>query len=119
MLKSALLAGLILLMPFNFAHANALKNAMIEGVKFLDDVAEVEWYRADGKSLIIGWRGIPHFFPHTNRKAARRATIATGHRVQIWAVRHNQKKWTVGSGQSHICSVLADNGRIKSDTCPF
>jgi hypothetical protein len=32
---------------------------MIEGVKFLDEIPEVEWYRVDRKSLIIGWRGIP------------------------------------------------------------
>tara|TARA_B100000809_G_scaffold239360_1_gene260853 strand:- start:207 stop:590 length:384 start_codon:yes stop_codon:yes gene_type:complete len=118
MLKPTLLAILILSTFFTSAHANSLENALIDGVKFLDDVPEVEWYRVDGRSLIIGWRGIPQFFPHTNRRAAIRATISTGREVHVWAVRHNQKKWTVGGGESHICSVTAKNGRVKTDTCP-
>ena len=92
MLKPTLLAILILSTFFTSAHANSLENALIDGVKFLDDVPEVEWYRVDGRSLIIGWRGIPQFFPHTNRRAATRATISTGREVHVWAVRHNQKK---------------------------
>ena len=118
MLKPTLLAILILSTFFTSAHANSLENALIDGVKFLDDVPEVEWYRVDGRSLIIGWRGIPQFFPHTNRRAAMRATISTGREIQVWAVRHNQKKWAVGSGESHICTVTARNGRVKTDTCP-
>ena len=118
MLKPTLLAILILSTFFTLAHANSLENALIDGVKFLDDVPEVEWYRVDGRSLIIGWRGIPQCFPHTNRRAATRATISTGREVHVWAVRHNQKKWTVGGGESHICSVTAKNGRVKTDTCP-
>ena len=118
MLKPTLLAILILSTFFTSAHANSLENTLIDGVKFLDDVSEAEWYRVDGRSLIIGWRGIPQFFPHTNRRAATRATISTGREVHVWAVRHNQKKWTVGGGESHICSVTAKNGRVKTDTCP-
>lgn len=118
MLKPTLLAILILSTFFTSAHANSLENALIDGVKFLDDVPEVEWYRVDGRSLIIGWRGIPQFFPNTNRRAATRATISTGREVHVWAVRHNQKKWTVGGGESHICPVTAKNGRVKTDTCP-
>ncbi|MBC8286457.1 MAG: hypothetical protein H8E42_03175 [Nitrospinae bacterium] len=117
MLKSTLLVSLFLSLCLNFAHANTLENALIEGVKFLDDVPGVEWYRVDGRTLIIGWKGIPRVFPHTNRKAARRATIATGKEIHVWAVRHNQRKWSVGSGISSICSVLARNGRVQSDTC--
>ena len=118
MLKPTLLAILILSTFFTSAHANSLENTLIDGVKFLDDVSEAEWYWVDGRSLIIGWRGIPQFFPHTNRRAATRATISTGREVHVWAVRHNQKKWTVGGGESHICSVTAKNGRVKTDTCP-
>ena len=118
MLKPILLAILILLTSLTFSHANSLEKAMIEGVKFLDDAPKVEWYRVDGRSLIIGWRGIPQFFPHTNRRAAMRATISTGREIQVWAVRHNQKKWAVGGGESHICTVTARHGRVKIDTCP-
>jgi|FLOH01.1.fsa_nt_gi hypothetical protein len=119
MLKSILLASLFLSMPLNFAYANSIESAVIEGVKFLGDIPEVEWYRVDGRTLVIGWKGIPRQFPHTNRKAARRAAIATEKEIYVWAVRHNQKKWTVGSGKSYICSVLAKNGRVKTDTCPY
>lgn len=90
---------------------------MIEGVKFLDTISEVEWYRVEGRSLIIGWKGIPKFFPHTNRKAAMRANIATSREVHVWAVRHTQKNWHVGSGKSYICFVSANNGRVKAGTC--
>ena len=119
MLKSILLASLFLSMPLNFAYANSIESAVIEGVKFLGDIPEVEWYRVDGRTLVIGWKGIPRQFPHTNRKAARRAAIATEKEIYVCAVRHNQKKWTVGSGKSYICSVLAKNGRVKTDTCPY
>ena len=117
MFKSTLLVSLFFSLSLNFAHAYTMESALIEGVKFLDDVPGVEWYRVDGRSLIIGWKGIPHVFLNTNRKAARRATIATGKEIHVWAVRHNQKKWSVGSGESSICSVLARNGRVQSDTC--
>jgi hypothetical protein len=120
MFKAILRTSLILLTSFTLAQANALEDSLIQGIKFLDDVPEVEWYRADGRSLIIGWKGIPRLFPHTNRKAAIRAALSTGSEIHVWAVRHNQKKWAVGSGESHICSVTAkNNGRIKSDTCPY
>ncbi len=118
MLKSTLLASLFLSLSLNFAHASALESALIEGVKFLDDVPEVEWYKVDGSTLVIGWKGIPRFFTRTNRKAAIRGTITTGKKVKVWAVRHNQKKWAIGKGQSSICSVSAKNGRVKTDTCP-
>lgn len=119
MLKSTLLVSLFLALSINFAHASALESALIKGVKFLDDVPEVQWYRVDGSTLIIGWKGIPKFFPHTNRKAAIRGTITTGKKVHVWAVRHNQKNWAVGNGESYICSVSAKNGRVKTDTCPY
>ncbi|MBT5028074.1 MAG: hypothetical protein HOM97_06755 [Nitrospina sp.] len=109
-----------MLSSFSLVQANALKDAIIQVVKFLDDTPEVDWYRVDRESLIIGWRGIPRLFNQTNRKAARRAAISSGREVHVWAVRHNQKEWKVGIGTSHICSVIAkNNGRIKTDTCPY
>ena len=118
MLKPSLLASFLLLTFISFAHANAMEDALIEGVKFLDDVQEVEWYRVEGKSLIIGWKGIPSFFTRTNRRAAIRATISTGRGIRVWAVRHNQRKWKVGSGESHTCFMIAKNARVTTDTCP-
>ena len=75
MFKPILLVSLFLLLSSNFAHASALESSLIEGVKFLDDVLEVEGCRGDGSTLIIGWKGMPNFFTHTNLKAAIRGTI--------------------------------------------
>ncbi len=77
MFKSILLASLFLSMSLSFASANSTGISMTEGVKFLDDVPEAKWYRMDGSTLIIGWKGISHPFSHTNQKAARRAATAT------------------------------------------
>jgi hypothetical protein len=35
-------------------QSSSFKNNIIKEVKFLDDTEEVEWYRIEGKSLIIG-----------------------------------------------------------------
>ncbi len=111
---SVFILALIFSIP---AQPSSLKKNMIEGVKFLDTVPEVEWYKVEGRSLIIGWKGIPKFFPHMNRKAAIRANIATSREVHVWAVRHTQKNWHVGSGKSYICFVSANNGRVSTGNC--
>ena len=59
MLKSTLLVSLLLSLSNNFAHASSLESALIEGVKFPDDVPKMEWYRVNMSTLIIGWKGIP------------------------------------------------------------
>ncbi len=119
-MKRITFSFILLILTLHFAssaQSSSFDELIIDGVKFLDKVPEVEWYKVDGESLIIGWRGIPKFFPHMNRKAAVRGSIATGHKVHVWAVRHTQKNWNVGSGKSYICFLTAMNGRIKNDTC--
>ena len=66
MLKSNLLASLFLSLAIKFVNASALESFLIEGVMFHDDVPEVEGYREDGSTLIIGWKGMPNFSSHTN-----------------------------------------------------
>jgi hypothetical protein len=66
MLKSTLLASLFLSLSINFVHASALESSLIEGIKFLNDVPEVEGYREDGSILIIEWKGMPDFSSRTN-----------------------------------------------------
>ena len=66
MLKSTLLVSLFLSLSINFSHASALESSLIERVKFLDNVPEVEGCREDGSTLLIGWKGMPDFFSHTN-----------------------------------------------------
>jgi hypothetical protein len=118
MLKSILLISLIIFTNPSFSNASALENAMIDGVKFLDDIPEMEWYRVSGKSLVIGWKEIPQIFSRIKLRASIRSTITTGRETQVWAVRHHHKKWKVGNGDSKICWGIARNGRVKSDTCP-
>jgi hypothetical protein len=36
------------------AQSSSFKQNLIRGVKFLDDIEEVEWYRDEGKTLVIG-----------------------------------------------------------------
>ena len=60
---------LALILALNFAspaQPSSFKNNIIKGVKFLDDIEEVEWYRVEGKSLIIGWKGVPKYIQHTS-----------------------------------------------------
>jgi hypothetical protein len=66
MLKSTLLVSLFLSLSIKFSHASALESSLIERVKFLDDVPEVEGCREDGSTLLIGWKGMPDFFSHPN-----------------------------------------------------
>ena len=99
------------------AQSSSFNKNIIKGVKFLDDIDEVEWYRIEERSLIIGWKGVPKDIQHTNPKAAIRGNLATRRKIHVWAVRHTQKKWHVGSGKSYICFVSAINGRVKNWNC--
>ena len=54
----ALIQGLNFTSP---AQSSSFKNNIIKGVKFLDAIEEVEWYRIEGKSLIIGWKRVPKY----------------------------------------------------------
>lgn len=119
MFKPALLASFMLYFFVSLAHADSFEAALIKEVHFLDSIPEVEWYHVEGKNLIIGWKSIPPAFPRTNRKAALQATRVTNQEIHVWAVRHNQKKWSVGSGESYICLVTARNGHVKKDNCLY
>lgn len=66
----SLLALILALNVASPVQSSSFKNNIIEGVKFLDDIEEVEWCRVERESLIIGWKGVPKYLPHTNRKAA-------------------------------------------------
>ena len=92
---------LALILAFNItspAQSSSFKNNIIRGVKFLDETEEVEWYRVEGKSLIIGWKGVPNYLQHTNRRAAIRGSLATGlekYTFGLYAIRRKNRKWKV------------------------
>jgi hypothetical protein len=74
------------------AQSSSFQNNLIRGVKSLDDIEEIEWYRVEGKNLLIGWKGVPKYLQHTNCRAGILGSIATGHELHIWAVRHTHEK---------------------------
>ena len=55
--NSIILSFLGLILALNFAspaQSSSFKNNIIKGVKFLDDIEEVEWNTVERKSLFIG-----------------------------------------------------------------
>ncbi|MDC0946289.1 hypothetical protein OAS18_02055 [Nitrospinaceae bacterium] len=82
------------------AQSSSFKKNIIKGVKFLDDTEEVEWYRVEGKSLIIIWKGLPKYLQHTNRRATIYGSLATGREKYTfgpYAMRRKNRRWEVES----------------------
>ena len=55
---------LVLILALNItspAQSSSFKKNIIKGAKFLDDTKEVECYRVEGKSMIIGWKRLPKY----------------------------------------------------------
>lgn len=63
-MNKIILCFLALILALNItspAQSSSFKKNIIKGVKFLDDTEEVECYRVEGKSMIIGWKGLPKY----------------------------------------------------------
>lgn len=89
---------------------------MKEGVKFLDKVDKVSWYKIDGKDIIIGWKGVPDNFYGLNHRTAVKASMSNLYEVNVWSVRHRQKDWLPGKG-GQICVTTAKFGRLGKSNC--
>ena len=114
-LKKSLLVliGLaILFTPASMASAHSVK----EKVKFLEEVDHVDWYRVEGKNIIIGWRGLPDNFYGWNHRTAVKASLSSIYEVTVWSVRYRQKNWAPGRG-GQICLTTAKFGRFGSSSC--
>jgi hypothetical protein len=87
-----------------------------EGITFLDDVKKVEWYKIDGRHIIVGWKGLPDDFYQWNYKTAIKASKLSRQKVHVWSVRYNQKLWSPGEG-GQICITTATWGRFEKTNC--
>ncbi len=101
------------LLPF---AAGAAQKTLVKRVQFLDNIPKVEWYKVEGRNIIIGWKGIPYNFYGLNYRAALDASKSTLYEVQVWSVRYPQKDWSPGDG-GQVCITTAKMGRIGKSSC--
>ncbi len=115
-MKRNLIAGFLIL-AFWFIPASTLAGQQLkQGITFLDNVEKVEWYRVNGKHIIIGWKGLPDDFYQWNYKTALKASKLSHYEVYVWAVRYHQKNWSPGEG-GQICITTATRGRFGKTNC--
>jgi hypothetical protein len=96
--------------------AGAIQKSLVKRVQFLDSIQKVEWYKIEGRNIIIGWKGIPKNFYGLNYRAALDASKSTLYEVQVWSVRYPQKDWSPGDG-GQVCITTAKRGRIGKSSC--
>lgn len=94
----------------------ATQKNLLKRVQFLESIQKVEWYKVEGRNIIIGWKGIPDNFYGLNYRAARNASKSSLYEVQVWSVRHAQKDWSPGEGRL-VCITTAKMGRIGTSSC--
>ncbi len=100
------------------AQAKSLEKELKKSVKYLEKVPEVKWLKIVKNNVIVGWKGFPSNFNLLNTEAALKGTRATGRAVNVWSVRHTQKKWITGT-RPYLCKTTAKNGTVKRTTCNF
>ncbi|MFQ5451301.1 MAG: hypothetical protein ACE5E9_11790 [Nitrospinaceae bacterium] len=98
--------------------ADPMETTLKSSLGFLEKIPEVKWFKVRKDSVIIGWKGFPHRFPHINHEIAIKGSAATRGKIQVWSVRHNQKNWIVGT-RPFLCKTTARNGRVWKSTCRF
>lgn len=96
--------------------ALANQKALAKRVQFLDNIQKVEWYKIDGRNIIIGWKGFPDNFYGLNYRAALNASKSTLYKVYVWSVRYPQKDWSSGDG-GQVCITTAKMGRFEKSSC--
>ncbi len=63
--------------------AGATQKNLPKRVQFLDSIQKVEWYKVEGRNIIIGWKGIPDNFYGLSYKAARNASKSSLYEIQV------------------------------------
>ncbi len=96
--------------------AEANQKNLAKRIQFLDNIKKVEWYKVEGRHIIIGWKGIPDNFYGLNYRAALDASKSTLYEVQVWSVRYPQKNWSPGDG-GQVCITTAKMGRFGDSNC--
>ena len=110
------IVGILVLALWFIPMASLAGQNLIEGIKFLDDVKKVAWYKTDGKNIIVGWKGLPDDFYGLNYRTALYASRFSYKKIYVWAVRHHQKNWSPGEG-GQICISTAKQGRFGKTSC--
>jgi len=100
------------------SHAKALEKELKESVRYLEEIPQVKWVKVKRNSVILGWKGFPSKFNLINTEAALKGSQATGRTVNVWSVRHTQKKWITGT-RPYLCKTTARNGKVKKTSCNF
>jgi hypothetical protein len=100
------------------SHAKSLEKELRKSVKYLEEIPEVKWLKVNRDNVIVGWKGFPSNFNLLNTEAALKGTRATGRKVNVWSVRHTQKKWITGT-RPYLCKTTAKNGTVKKTSCNF
>jgi len=111
-----IIAGLLLLalwlIPTSALAAQNLKG----GIHFLNDVKNVDWYKIDGRHIIIGWKGsLSGDFYSLNNRTAQNASRFILNRVYVWAVPSDKKDWVPGEGGQICISTAAKGGAVKTN----
>jgi len=112
---------LLLILPFIGSaqvHASALEKELKKSVRYLEKIPEVKWLKVKKNNVIVGWKGLPSQFNLINTEAALKATQATGRTIDIWSVRHTQKKWITGT-RPYLCKTTASRGKVRATSCNF
>ena len=96
--------------------AGAAQKTLVKRVQFLDKIQKVEWYKVEGKNIIIGWKGIPDNFYGLNCRADLDASKSSLYEVHVWSVRYPQKNWSPGDG-GQVCITSAKMGCFGKSSC--
>ena len=100
------------------SQASAIEKQLRKSVEYLEEIPEVKWIKVKKTSVVVGWKGLPSRFNLINTEAALKATRATGRTVDIWSVRHTQKKWIIGT-RPYLCKTTGSRGTVRKTSCNF
>jgi len=108
--------GILVLALWFLPVSEGVAKSLEDGVRFLKQVENVEWYRVDGQNIIIGWRRVPDNFYDWNHKTAVNASKSSLYKVYVWSVRSRYKDWSPGEG-GQFCITTAQMGRLGKSSC--
>ena len=117
MKKSLLIrAGLLFLILWLIPTSALASQSLKSGIHFLNDVKKVDWYKIDGRHIIIGWKGnFSNDFYSLNNRTDQNASRFILNRVYVWAVPSHKKGWVPGEGGQICISTAAKGGSVKTN----
>ena len=117
MKKSLLIrAGLLFLILWLIPTSALASQSLKSGIHFLNDVKKVDWYKIDGRHIIIGWKGnLSDDFYSLNNRTAQNASRFILNRVYVWTVPSHKKGWVPDEGGQICISTAAKGGSVKTN----